>query len=335
MTDPEQHTTVGLGTSAGRASRPLKVGLLLPVIEGTMAGESASWRDLAAFSVRAESLGFDSLWLPDHLLFRHAGREADPVGVWESWSILAALAAATSTITLGTFVACTSFRNPALLAKAAVTVDEISGGRLVLGLGAGWHEPEYQAFGYPFDHRASRFEEAFTIIRSLIQDGHVDFEGQYHQARDCELRPWGPRQGRLPLMIGSNGPRVLRIAAPHVQAWNSDWTHSPTEIAPLRRLVDEACADVGRDPATLERTAGVVMDLPVRDPGKDGRASTRGATAPGIEPARPATGSHEELAALLRGYVNEGVTHVQAWIDPSDIRGLDWFAGVLDALDRG
>ena len=299
-----------------------------------MAGESASWRDLAAFSARAESLGFNSLWLPDHLLFRLAGREASPVGMWESWSVLAALAAATSTITLGTFVACTSFRNPALLAKSAVTVDEISGGRLVLGLGAGWHEPEYQAFGYPFDHRASRFEEAFTIIRSLIQDGHVDFEGRYHQARDCELRPWGPRQGRLPLMIGSNGPRVLRIAAPHVQAWNSDWTYGPAEIARLRRLVDEACVDVGRDPATLERTAGVVIDLPVRDPVRDGRASTRGATAPGIEPARPATGSHEELAALLRGYANEGVTHLQAWIDPSDLRGLDWFAGVLEALDH-
>ena len=239
----------------------------------------------------------------------------------------------TSTITLGTFVSCTSFRNPALLAKSAVTVDEISGGRLVLGLGAGWHEPEYRAFGYPYDHRASRFEEAFTIIRSLIQDGHVDFDGQYYQARDCELRPWGPREGRLPLMIGSNGPRVLRIAAPHVQAWNSDWTYAPADIAPLRRLVDDACADVGRDPATLERTAGVVIDLPVRDPARDGRASTRGATAPGIQLAKPATGSPEELAAFLRGYVSEGVTHVQAWIDPSDLRGLDWFAGVLDVLD--
>ncbi len=335
MIDQEQRKGTSPAASSTRHQRPLKVGLLLPIIEGTMAGESASWRDLAAFAVRAESLGFDSLWLPDHLLFRLAGREDSPTGVWECWSMLSAIAAATSTITVGTFVSCTSFRNPALLAKSAVTVDEISGGRLVLGLGAGWHEAEYRAFGYPFDHRASRFEEAFTIIRSLIQDGHVDFHGQYYQARDCELRPWGPRQGRLPLMIGSNGPRVLRIAAPHVQAWNSDWTCAPAEIAPLRRLVDEACVDVGRDPATLERTAGVMIDLPVRDAGVDGRASTRGATAPGIEPAKPATGSHEELATLLRGYVSEGVTHVQAWIDPSDLRGLDWFAGVLEALDRG
>jgi alkanesulfonate monooxygenase SsuD/methylene tetrahydromethanopterin reductase-like flavin-dependent oxidoreductase (luciferase family) len=136
-------------------------------------------------------------------------------------------------------------------------------------------------------------------------------------------------------MIGSNGPRVLRIAAPHVQAWNSDWTYDPEEIAPLRQLVDQACADAGRDPATLERTAGVVIDLPVRDPGKDGRASTRGATATGVEPARPATGSVEELAELLRRYLDEGISHVQVWIDPSDLGGLDCFAGVLEALDRG
>jgi probable F420-dependent oxidoreductase len=334
MTDP-QHIPAGAGPAAANHRRTPKVGLLVPIIEGTMAGESASWRDLAAFAQRAEALGFDSLWLSDHLIFRLAGREDQPTGVWESWSVLAALAAATSRITLGSFVSSVSFRNPALLAKTAVTVDEISGGRLVLGLGAGWHEPEYEAFGYPFDHRASRFEEAFTIIRSLIADGHVDFEGQYHRARDCELRPWGPRKAGLPMLIGSNGPRVLRIAAPYVQMWNSDWTHGPAEIAPLRRLVDEACIDVGRDPATLERTAGVVIDLPIRDPARDGRASTRGATAPGVDASKPATGSHEELAALLRAYADEGISHVQAWIDPSDLRGLDWFAGVLEALDRG
>jgi len=325
-------TVSGPHPAPGR--RPLRVGLFLPIIEGTMAGASATWRDLADFAQRAETLGFDSLWLPDHLLFRLAGREDQPVGQWESWSTLAALAAATSRITLGTFVACTGFRNPAVLAKAAVTVDEISGGRLVLGLGAGWHEAEFRAFGVPFDHRVSRFEEAFTIIRSLIQDGHVDFAGQYHVARDCELRPWGPRQGRLPLMIGSNGPRVLRIAAPYVASWNSDWTMSPADLEPLRAIVDAACLEVGRDPATLERTAGVMIDLPVKVPGVDGRASVRGATAPGTVVRTPPTGTPEELAALLRGYVDAGISHVQVWLDPSDLRGMDAFAAVLELIDR-
>ncbi len=151
------------GSTAGAKGRPIKVGLLLPIIEGTMAGQTARWADLLAIARRAEELGFDSLWVSDHLLFRLPGREERPVGMWEGWSLLAALAAATSRIALGPFVSCTSFRNPALTAKMADTIDEISGGRLILGLGAGWHRPEYDAFGYPFDHRASRFEEAFNL----------------------------------------------------------------------------------------------------------------------------------------------------------------------------
>ena len=317
------------------ASRRPNVGLLLPLIEGTKGARSGGWPELLAYARAAESLGFDSLWLPDHLLFRIAGREGPPVGMWESMTLLAGLASATSRITLGTFVANTAFRNPALLAKMAVTIDEISGGRLVLGLGAGWHEPEYEAYGYPFDHRAGRFEEAFTIIRSMIQEGRVDFEGEYHRARDCELRPRGPRSGNIPLMIGSNGPRVLRAALPYVQAWNSDWTHGPAEIPPLRERVDAACADTGRDPAAIARTAGVVLDLPIRDPRMDGRASTRGATAPGVDATKPASGTAEELAALLRAYADEGISEVQLSLEPNTVEGLEWFASVLEILDRG
>ena len=315
--------------------RPLKVGLLLPVIEGTMAGETARWKDLVAIARRAEELGFDSLWVSDHLLFRLPGREKQPVGMWEGWSLLAALAASTSRIALGPFVSCTSFRNPALTAKMADTIDEISGGRLILGLGAGWHQPEYDAFGYPFDHRASRFEEAFTIIRSLLHEGHVDFAGTYYQARACELRPRGPRPQGPPLMIGTKGPRMLRITAPHVDAWNSDWTSSPAAIPPLREIVDVACREVGRDPATLERTAGVLIDLPNRDLTGSGRASVSGATEPTTRPDPPATGSPEELADLLRGYAREGITHVQVSLDPSTVAGVETFSQVLELLVRG
>ena len=326
--------TIGT-TSAAARGRPLKVGLLLPASEGTMAGDTARWPDLLAIARRAEELGFDSLWVSDHLLFRLPGREEQPVGMWEGWSLLAALAASTSRIALGPFVSCASFRNPALTAKMADTVDEISGGRLVLGLGAGWHRPEYDAFGYPFDHRASRFEEAFAIIRGLLRDGHVDFAGTYHQARDCELRPRGPRPQGPPLMIGTKGPRMLRITVPHVDAWNADWTSGPAAIPPLRELVDAACRDVGRDPATLERTAGVLIDLPTRDPNRSGRASVSGATEPTTKPDPPATGMSDELADLLRGYAREGITHVQVWLDPSTVTGVEAFAPVLDLLDRG
>ncbi len=323
-----------IGTTNAERGRPLKVGLLLPLIQGTMAGDTARWADLVAIAQRAEELNFDSLWVSDHLLFRLPGREDRPVGMWEGWSMLAALAATTSRIALGPFVCCTSFRNPALTAKMADTIDEISGGRLILGLGAGWHQPEYDAFGYRFDHRASRFEEAFTIIRSLLWEGHVDFAGTYYQARDCELRPRGPRPQGPPLMIGTKGPRMLRITTPHVDAWNSDWTSSPAAIPPLREAVDAACLEVGRDPVTLERTAGVLIDLPDRDPNRSGRASVSGATEPTTKPDPPATGSPEELAELLRGYAREGISHVQVWLDPSTVAGIEAFAPVLELLDR-
>src|SRR5262245_58433570 len=174
--------------------RPLKIGVFLPFAEYMMGGETSRWTDLMAMTQRAEELGYDSAWLGEHLLARFpepvewAGGHAT-LGAWNCWSLLAALAAVTKRIELGPLVACTSFHNPALLAKMADTVEEISGGRLILGLGAGWHAPEYQAFGYPFDHRASRFEEAITIIHSLLRTGQIDFAGQYYQARECELRP--------------------------------------------------------------------------------------------------------------------------------------------------
>src|SRR5687768_13436463 len=159
---------------------------------------------------RAESVGFDSLWVGDHLLYRRPGEEAK--GPWEAWSVLAALAAATSKVELGPLVACTSFHSPAMLAKKAATVDEISGGRLILGLGAGWNEADYTAYGFPFDRRVSRFEEAFTIIRTLLREGQIDFEGQFYSARDCELLPRGAVEAHPkgpPLMLGTTRPRML------------------------------------------------------------------------------------------------------------------------------
>ena len=194
--------------------RPLKVGVQLPEVE-----REVRWPELLDMIRAIEDLGFDSIWLGEHLLYRWADRE--PRGPWEAWSTLAAIAAVTSRVEFGPLVACTNFHNPALLAKQAMTIDEISGGRFVLGLGAGWNETEFRAFGYPYDHRVDRFEEAFTIIRGLLRDGTVDFEGRFYAARDCELLPRGPRPGRLPLLIGSNGPRMLRLTMADADAWNS------------------------------------------------------------------------------------------------------------------
>src|SRR4029077_18806944 len=195
--------------------------------------------------------------------------------------MLAAIAAATSRIEFGPLVACAGFHNPALLAKQAVTIDEISGGRLILGLGAGWNETEFRAFGYPYDHRVDRFEEAFTIIRTLLRDGAIDFDGQWYQARDCELLARGPRPAGPPLMIGSMGPRMLRITMPHADSWNvwyNETNNQPEGVARLRGLVDEACREVGRDPAEVERTVAALVRLP----GGEGRL--QGKTGQGAIP---------------------------------------------------
>src|ERR671917_570668 len=235
--------------------RPFKIGLFAPHFEQPWNGGSLRWADIAAMAQRAEEVGFDSIWLPDHLLFRFP--QVNQQGAWDAWSLLAALAATTRSIEIGPLVACSSFRNPALIAKMAATIEEISGGRLILGLGAGWHEPEYVAFGFPYDHRVSRFAEALQIVTGLLRTGHVDFEGAYYTTRDCELRPRGPRPEGPPILVGGSGPRMLRLTARYADAWNADRQNDLAAVQALNARVDDACHEVGRDPASLSRVIGI------------------------------------------------------------------------------
>ena len=298
-------------------ARPLKVGVQLPEIE-----YEPRWGTLAEMARVAEDIGLDSIWVGDHYLYGHPDGTHGP---WEAWTQLAAIAAVTSRVGLGPLVASTSFHPPGVLAKMAATVDEISAGRLILGLGAGWNETEYRAFGFPFDHRISRFEEAFTIIRTLLREGAIDFEGQYYTLRDCELLPHGPRPGGPPLLIGSSGPRMLRITMPHADAWNAwflDTGNAPAGVPRQRELVDAACREAGRDPAEVERTVAVFLRLP-------------GAQRQRISKVPPIEGMPEAIAAVLRAYADEGIGHVQLVIDPVTPAGVESLAPVLEALDAG
>jgi alkanesulfonate monooxygenase SsuD/methylene tetrahydromethanopterin reductase-like flavin-dependent oxidoreductase (luciferase family) len=301
------------------SARRLKVGFQLPEVERVV-----RWPEVLELARLGEAIGFDSVWVGDHLLYRDNVRGAR--GPWEAWTQLAGLAAATSRIAIGPLVACTSFHNPAMLAKMAASVDEISGGRLILGLGAGWNETEYRAFGYPFDRRISRFEEAFTIIRTLLREGRVDFEGEFYEARDCELLPRPARPGGPPLLIGSKGERMLAIALPHVDAWNAWYTatgNRPEGVPALRALVDQACMAVGRDPGEVERTVAVLVRLP----GGAGRAQgDAAAVAPPIE------GPPEVIAEALRRFADEGIAHVQLVVDPITTGSLEGLAPVLELL---
>jgi len=298
----------------------MKIGVQLPEVE-----REVRWPELAAMATLAEDVGFDSLWVGDHLLYRNPGDAAR--GPWEAWSQMAALAAVTSRVEIGPLVAATSFHSPAMLAKKAATVDEISGGRLILGLGAGWNQVEYEAFGFAYDHRVSRFEEAFTIIRTLLREGAVDFDGDYYQVRDCELLPRGPRPEGPPLMVGSMGPRMLRIAMPHVDAWNAwhAWYGNRAgDLPEVLAKVDDACRDVGREPTSVLRTTSVLVELPGGMGRESGNADKRGVT--------PLRGSVEAIAEGLRAYAGLGIGHLQLVLDPITAQSIEHLAPVLERL---
>jgi alkanesulfonate monooxygenase SsuD/methylene tetrahydromethanopterin reductase-like flavin-dependent oxidoreductase (luciferase family) len=302
-------------------ARPLKVGVQLPEVE-----RAVGWDELCQMAQAAEAVGLDSVWVGDHLLYRFP--DAPPRGPWEAWSLLAALAAVTSRVEIGPLVACLNFHNPAVLAKVAATVDDISGGRLILGVGAGWNQTEFDAFGVPFDHRVSRFEEAFAIVRGLLSDGRVDLQGTYFSAPDCELRPPPSRSGGPPLMVGSMGERMLAITLPHVAAWNAwyQWFGNTVQgYRPLREAVDASCRAVGRDPAEVARTVALLVALPGAIGRKSGDVTE--------EDPDPIEGPPHVVAEVLRSFAAEGISHVQLVLDPITIESIEALAPVLAALD--
>ncbi len=233
----------------------MKIGVQLPEAERVV-----RWPEYEAMARAAEEVGFDSIWLGDHLLYRGDGREER--GPLEVWTLLAALAATTERVTLGPLVACASFHPPGLIAKMAATIDDVSGGRLVLGLGAGWNEAEYRAFGLPYDHRVSRFEESFEIVRRMLAGERVTLGGRFWSADDLVLMP--PAERRIPLMIGSNGDRMLSIALPHVDWWNTwyaSYGNTVDGFAELNARITSAAERAGRNPAEIARSTAVLVEL--------------------------------------------------------------------------
>ncbi len=297
--------------------KPVRVGIQLPEVE-----RDVRWPEYRSIARAAEAVGFDSIWVGDHYLYRGDGRPER--GPWEAWTMLAALASVTEAVRLGPLVACLSFHQPAVLAKVAATVDEISGGRLVFGLGAGWNHTEFEAFGIPYDHRASRFEEAFDIVRRLLAGERVTERGRWHTVEDAVLLP--PPAARPRLMVGSTGERVLAATLPHVDSWNTwfDWYgNTPEGFAAKQTEIDAACERAGRDPATLERSACVLVQL-------DGGAGERPVEA-GVTPMQ---GEPTELAAGLRAMAAAGADEVILVCDPiseGSVRELGAAISILHA----
>lgn len=300
-------------------ARPLRVGIQLPEWE-----REVRWPEYAAIALAAERAGFDSIWLGDHLLYRadERGPERAP---WDAWTLLGALAVATERVQLGPLVACLAFHPPGVLAKMAAGVDEISGGRFVLGVGAGWNRPEFDAFGLPFDHRVDRFEEAFAIVSALVAGRRVTLDGRYWRAEDAVVLPAPSRP--VPLMIGSSGERVLRIALPHVAAWNTWYDlygNTPEGFERDNGKVTDVARGVGRDPAEIERSACVFVVL---DRSAGGR--------PISSDFPPVEGPPDRIAAHLRDLAGAGADEAVLVIKPPTEASVRALGEVLALLDGG
>jgi probable F420-dependent oxidoreductase len=298
------------------SAKDMKFGIVLDTVEGALQGKTPTFRELQEMAQTAERAGLDSIWLCDHLLYRFPGQEE--MGIWELFTMLSALAAITTRITLGTIVVCTSFRPPALVAKMVDTIDEISGGRLILGLGAGWHKPEYEAFGYPFDHLAGRFEEAMQVIAPLLREGQVDFQGRYYSVHNCVLRPRGPSRNGPPILIAGRRPRMLQVTARYADAWNTAWHVEPTVVKERYEEFKKACAEVGRDPASVELTVGTVVRLPSSNETADAEKAI--------------SGSPENIASQLQRFAETGVTHLIVALEPLNVESIEQFWHIVELL---
>jgi probable F420-dependent oxidoreductase len=297
-------------------ARPLRVGVQLPEVE-----RDVRWPEELAMARAAEEVGFDSVWVGDHLLYRGDG--GPERGPWDAWVVLSAIAAVTERVRLGPLVACAAFHPPGILARMAAGADEVSGGRFVLGIGAGWNETEFRAFGLPFEHRVARFEESFEVVRRLLAGERVTFEGRFANVEDAVLLP--PPRRRVPLMIGSSGERVLAAALPHVDAWNA-WfdlfDNSPEGFARESAKVDAVAERVGRPPAEIARSGCVLVVLD--------RSSGERAIPDGLAPAE---GTPERIAARLRELAEAGADEAILVVDPITARSIRSLGDTLAALD--
>jgi alkanesulfonate monooxygenase SsuD/methylene tetrahydromethanopterin reductase-like flavin-dependent oxidoreductase (luciferase family) len=292
------------------------VGIQLPEVE-----RDVRWPEYARMATAAEAAGFDSIWVGDHLLYRGDGRPER--GPWEAWTLLAALAGVTERVEVGPLVACAAFHPPGVLAKMAATVDEVSAGRLVLGLGAGWNRAEFDAFGMPYDARVARFEDAFAILVPLLSGRRVTHAGRFWRTDDAVLLPRPRRRPRL--MLGSNGERMLATGLPRVDAWNTwfdDTGNTAAGFEARSQRVSEVAVESGRTAADIERSACVLVEL---DPSANERASSAD-----VEPLRPPM---RHVASALRDLADAGADEAILVVDPIEERSIGALGEAMSLLD--
>jgi probable F420-dependent oxidoreductase len=331
----------------------MRFGLSLPQYGFSFPTGQISFADAAEWARRAEALGFDSVWVSDHFFYSFAryGADPSPIASLEPLTTLAGVAAVTDRVRLGTLVLCAAFRHPALLAKAAASIDLVSGGRLDLGLGAGWMAEEFEAFGYRFGSPRERFavlEETVEVLRELFGGDQVTHDGPTVTLREAVLRP-APDRPPLLWVGGKGGPRLLRLAARLADGWNVVWRMSPEAYAEKVSDVRAACEAEGRDPATFSLSVGLYSligedDAAARAAFERGRAAAPGSAmaADDFETwgADTLSGTPEQVLERVAAFESLGVREiiVAPWVVPFAIhepQQVELFAERVIASWRG
>jgi probable F420-dependent oxidoreductase len=293
----------------------MELGLNLPYVEDSMDGRTPRWSDILAMAQTAEAIGFEALWVSDHVGF--GDPEGEWRGAWESWTLLSALAASTTRVALGPYVLAMPLRNPAMLAKMAETLDEVSDGRVILGVGAGWNEPEFTSYGIPFEDRFRRFEDGLRVITDMLRRGRSTLDGRTIRTRSARLQPRGPRPEGLPVMVGAEGPRMLRLTAELADHWNGG-LRSIDEVPAMLDALESACRAVGRTTPITKSVEVLVRTLPAADDARPEEREIRG--------------DPEALAGELLRFADLGIDHLQVQLRPNSVAGVEAFAPVIDAL---
>lgn len=305
---------VATPTSWFESGRSMSLGLMIPIRERSMGGDTPRFLDLASMATLAREVGFEAVWFGDHFTM---GEGDAMTGAWEAWTMMAAVAARVPDVQVGPLVSCAGFRNPGVIANMTESLDEISDGRFILGLGAGWNATEYHQFGYPFDYRASRFEESIQIVCSMLRKGMADFQGRFWQANNAVNRPRGPRPAGAPVLIGTNGERLLNSVARYADAWNSDWESDPATMATLIARVDASCEEIGRPTSSLVKTGSARFAM---DEGAARRADL-------------ITGTVDDMAERLVAFRDLGLRHLVCGLEPRTTSTIAGFGDVIARFD--
>lgn len=281
----------------------MRIGICLPISERGVPPLAMPYAGMRELAQASEAGGLDSIWVADHLFFE--ADDGNVRGAWEALSILGGLAEATERVELGPFVLCAPFRNPGLIAWMANTLDAMSGGRFVLGLGCGWNEHEFQAFGFEFERKVSYFEDALNVVVPLLREGRADHDGRLTSGHG-PLRPPGPRAGGPPIMIAASAPRMMSLTARWADRWNTVWYGLPTdEFRAERDALRRACAAAERDPGEIQVTVGVAVNDP--------------AETAFVNNAQRLGGTVESIAAGLAAWQAEGIDEVMCRLEPPSV----------------